>query len=123
MSHVIERFESAVQTLIGDGPVKQRLAHAYTQYLEDLQDFDLPIDENEEFCNLHTALHRFPAVGREGIVRASVQKMSPIEAGSHARTILALYRSLVAAGRRAEPLKVVDADHSEPPSFLANGGQ
>ena len=43
MSQIVERFEAAVQALVGDGPVKNRLRAAYTEYLEDLQQVDLPI--------------------------------------------------------------------------------
>jgi hypothetical protein len=117
MSQIIERFEAAVQALVADGPVKERLARAYIEFLEDLQEVELPTG-NTAFGALHTALHRIPPVGREGWVRASVQKMSPTEAGRHARTIVGLYQQLLEAPRLAEPLKVVESGAVEAPEFL-----
>lgn len=120
MSNIVERFEAAVRILIADGPVKHRLAKAYSDHLEDLQDFDLPVENGGTFSDLHAALHRVHPAGQESPVKASVQKMSPLEAGSHARTIFALYAALVAAGRRVEPLTVVEPA-KEAPRFLAGG--
>jgi hypothetical protein len=119
MSTIVERFEAAVQTLIADGPVKQRLTKAYTDHLEDLRELELPIDGGEAFTDLHSALHRVRPAGKESPVKASVQKMSPHEAGWHAKTILRLYGELVAAGRRVEPVSVIETAESEPPRFLA----
>ena len=42
VSPFAQRFAAAVQTLIGDGPVKQRLASAYSQHLAELTDTELP---------------------------------------------------------------------------------
>lgn len=120
MSNIVDRFEAAMQALIEDGPVKQRLTKAYSDHLEDLRELELPIDGSEAFSDLHSALHRVPPVGRESPVKASVQKMSSLEAGWHARTIFRLYAELVAAGRRVDPLAAVDTAESEPPRFLAS---
>lgn len=101
MSQIVERFEAAVQVLVGDGPVKNRLLAAYTDYLEDLQQVDLPIDSKLDFGDLHTALHRASPIGKIDRVRASVQKMSPTEAWWHAQTIVRLYTEVLAMERRA----------------------
>jgi len=118
MSNIIERFEAAVEILIAEGPIKQRLTTAYSEHLEDLQEIELPIDGRDAFSDLHTALHRVPPVGQESAVKASVQKMSALEAGWHAKTIFMLYGELLAAGRRVEPLTVVESTPIEPPRFL-----
>jgi hypothetical protein len=114
MSQVTDRFEAAVKTLIGDGPVKKRLITAYAAYLEDLQSVDLPVDDKSSFQSLHLALHGVMPAGRESPVQASVQKMSPTEAGEYAELILDLYRELVAEARKTEPLKIVE--RAEPAS-------
>ena len=36
MCQISDRFFSAVRTLSGDGPIKQRLVSAYQEHLEDL---------------------------------------------------------------------------------------
>jgi hypothetical protein len=117
MSHLIERFHAAVRALLGEGPVKQRLAKAYSDHLEDLQGLELPLTDNGTFAELHAALHRVAPVGKETCVKASVQKMSSSEAQGHAETIVRLYAELVA--RRGEPLKVVEPLVKAPPRFLA----
>jgi hypothetical protein len=103
MSQIVERFASAVQTLVGDGPVKDRLTLAYCEYLEDLQQIELPIRGKSEFSRLHSALHSVAPVGKIDRVRASVRKMSPGEAGWHAQTIVRLYGELLALGRSVRP--------------------
>lgn len=114
-----QRFAEAVRTLIGDGPIKQRLMRAYSEHLGDLAEAELPVGLRRDFGDLHTALNRVAPVGNEPRVRASVQKMSPEEAAGHAATILKIYVSLANTLERAEPLKVVGAP-KKPPHFLTN---
>jgi hypothetical protein len=121
MSQLAERFEAAIQALIGDGPVKQRLATAYSEHLEGLQDLELPTTAKGAFGELHAALHRVQPCGKESCVRATIQKMSGSEAARHAETILRLYVELLVQPRRAEPLKVVEAGAPPPPRILAGG--
>jgi hypothetical protein len=107
MAQLAERFEAALYALIGDGPIKQRLSRAYSEHLEDLEESELPASLRAVFKDLNTALHRVPPAGKETPVNASVQKMSFVEAGAHAGTIVQLYAELLRGGERAEPLKVV----------------
>jgi hypothetical protein len=109
-----QRFAAAVHALIAEGPVKQRLASAYTEHLADLPDTDLPPAVQQEFRALQVALTRVPPVGTESRVRASVQKMSPAEAAGHAAAILRLYVALLGHVERAEPLKVVPVPRKTP---------
>jgi hypothetical protein len=120
MSPLLDRFEGAVQTLIGDGPVKLRLVRAYSEFLEDVLDLELPVSTGEGLNELHEALHRVAPSGTETPVKASVQKMSSGEAAWHAGTILRLYVELLGQPRRIEPLKVVET--APAPQFLAGGG-
>ena len=108
------RFADAVQTLIGDGPIKQRLVSAYSQHLADLTENDLPGPVRCAFGELQAAMTRIAPVGNETRVRASVQKMSPAEASGHAGTIVKLYVELSNTLERAEPLKVVPPPRKAP---------
>ena len=118
MSPFAQRFAEAVHTLIADGPIKQRLASAYTLHLADLVDAEFPAALRRDFGELQAALSRIAPVGNESRVRASVQKMSPDEAAGHAATIVKLYVELMTSVERAEPLKVV-APPRKTPRFLS----
>jgi hypothetical protein len=117
VSPFAQRFAEAVQALIGDGPVKQRLALAYSSHLADLPEADLPAALRRDFAELQAAMSRVAPVGSETRVRASVQKMSPDEAAGHAATIVKLYVELMNSAERAEPLKIVTPSR-KPPRFL-----
>ncbi len=117
MSSLPERFEAAVLTLVGDGPVKVRLARAYTEHLEGIADSELPTALREPFAALTAAVNRVPAIGGETRVRTNVQKMSPAEAAGHAAVIVKLYTELTTQGERAEPLKVISSGKA-PPRYL-----
>lgn len=122
MSQIVERFEAAVQALVADGPIKNRLRNAYTAYLEDLSQVDLPIAGNADFGELHSALHRAQAVGKIDCVKASVQKMSPAEAWCHAQTIVRLYTQVLSmekGGRHEHEITL--ASDEKPPRFLVRG--
>lgn len=121
MSSVTERFEAAVNTLISDGPVKQRLVRAYAEYLEDISEVDFPAESGELLAQLHCTLHGVMPVGRETAVQASVQKMSSSEAAGYAAVIVGLYKDLITVGKRAEHLKIVKTaaeSDTSPPQFL-----
>jgi hypothetical protein len=117
VSPVAQKFAEAVQALVGDGPVKQRLASAYSEHLADLTENELPAGSRQDFADLQTAMTRYAPVGKETRVRASVQKMSPADASRHAATIVKLYVELAGAADRAEPLKVVPQTRP-PPRYL-----
>jgi hypothetical protein len=117
--HYAERFTKAVETLIGEGSVKQRLVSAYSLHLKDVTEADLPPASRREFAELQAAINRVAPVGKETRALASVQKMSTREATGHAATIVKLYVDLMnGLTERAEPLKVVGAPRN-PPRYLA----
>ena len=103
MSPFAQRFAEAVHTLIADGPIKQRLASAYTLHLADLVDAEFPAALRRDFAELQAALSRIAPVGNESRVRASVQKMSPDEAAGHAATIVKIYVELMKRRARRAP--------------------
>jgi len=119
MAMVTDCFADAVQTLIGDGPIKQRLADAFSTHLGEIADSDLPTSLRREFGDLQTALCRIAPAGKETRIRASVQKMSPDEAHQHAATIVRLYVDLLNGTERAEPLRIV-APPRKPPRYLTS---
>ncbi len=108
MPYLDERFEAAVSALVGEGSVKDRLVTAYLEHLDDLESDELPQSLRKRFEDIDTALHAVTPIGKEPCVRAAIRKMSKLQAGSHARTIVSLYAELVCHGERAEPLKVVN---------------
>jgi hypothetical protein len=119
MSPLAQRFAEAVRTLIDDGSIKQRLSRAYAESLGDLADAEFPAGLRRDFGELQAAMNRMTPVGNETRVRASVQKMSPDEAATHAATIVKLYVELLNTLERAEPLKVVSSP-KKPPHFLTS---
>ena len=122
MSQIIERFASAIEVLLGDGPVKNRLAAAYSAHLEDLRQVELQIPGKSQLSELHAAMHSVAPAGRLSPVTASVQKMSPAEASGHARTILRLYAELLAAdyATRSAAEAPLDPGEQRTPRFLAS---
>ena len=121
MPYLADRFEAAVSVLVGEGSIKQRLAAAYSEHLDDLEVSELPVGMRPAFSTLHNALHRVTPVGREASVSATVRKMSSEEARFHAGAIVMLFAELYRGGKRAEPLKVVASRDISPPAFLAKG--
>ena len=121
MSYLSERFEAAICALVAEGPIKQRLTTAYTEHLDDLQTTELPQGLRTTFTNLHEALHRVTPMGKEPCVKATIRKMSIMEAGSHAGTIVQIYSELVRDGAPPERLSVVNGNQHKPlPRFLSS---
>lgn len=123
MSYLTQRFESAVLTLVSDGPVKQRLAAAYAENLDDLADKELPENVRRRFADLRVALHRVEPAGSEPCVQATVRKMSVKEADRCASSIVHIYGELVRDGGPAERLSIVNGGGVKLPRFLAEQGR
>lgn len=121
MSYLSERFEVAIFALVGEGPIKQRLAEAYIEHLGDLDSREFPSDLRQDFSALYDALHRVNPGGKDSCVRASIRKMSTVEADVHAEMIVKLYSELLRNGRVNSPLSVVSKKEDKPlPRFLAS---
>ena len=121
MSYLSERFEVAIFSLVGEGPIKQRLAEAYIEHLGDLDSREFPSDLRQDFSALYSALHRVNPGGKDSCVRASIRKMSAVEADVHAEMIVKLYSELLRNGRVNGPLSVVSKKEDKPlPRFLAS---
>lgn len=115
MANYIERFEAATHFLVSEGPVKLRITQAYSKFLESLQDQELPVNVRNAVSDLHAAMHRVSPMGKETCVKASVQKMSALEATQHAQSIVRIYALLLTQSERVEPLKIVENEHALPP--------
>ena len=129
MSQIVERFADAVQALVGEGPIKNRLNKAYSVYLADLQQIELPVASKHAFGRLHSALHSGAAIGRADSVTASVQKMSPEQAWRHAQTIVQVYSELLTLEHNvrsklevaAEPMAAAEPTSNAAPNLAASG--
>jgi hypothetical protein len=104
MCQVSDRFFSAVRTLSGDGPIKQRLASAYKEHLEDLRDEQIPDSIRQKFESLREALHAVGPANGESAVHASVRKMSPVDAQRYTTSILLMLAELVRVKGNGERL-------------------
>ena len=121
MSYLSERFEVAIFALVVEGPIKQRLAEAYIEHLGDLDSREFPSDLRQDFSALYDALHRVNPGGKDSCVRASIRKMSAVEADVHAEMIVKLYSELLRNGRVNSPLSVVSKKEDRPlPRFLTS---
>ena len=121
MPYLAERFEAAVSALVAEGSVKDRLSAAYLEHLDDLETSELPQGLQTKFDDLHTALHTVRPIGREPCIKATIRKMSRLQAGNHARTIVSIYAELICRGERAEPLKAVSGKRKKAPRFVSQG--
>jgi hypothetical protein len=95
MCQVSDRFFSAVRSLNGEGPIKQRLVAAYQDYLEDLPEDQVPDSIRPKFVSLRQALTAVGPANGESAVHASVRKMSAVDAQRFATSILLMLAELV----------------------------
>ena len=126
MCQFTDRFYSAVRTLAGDGPVKQRLLEAYSDNLESLSEADIPESIRESFIQMSRAMSSAAPLQNESAAEATVRKMSAAEASHHATNIVAMFSELVRAKSTGEKLRVVsraegkDAESSVPSNIALN---
>lgn len=90
-SSLTHKLETAVTILVGHGALKDRLALAYADCLEQLDEQDLPIEVQDEFAQMTQAMHRARALPGDNIVRASIRKLSNEEAQRYAALVLRMY--------------------------------
>ncbi len=109
MNDVLDRLQQATVKLSRSGPIKDRLADAYSTFLTNVDASDIPERYRAGFVELHAALNRERPLPRESVVRASVRKMSNDEADVHATLVVqafaALARSRPTVVARRKPRK------------------
>jgi hypothetical protein len=115
MCQISDRFFSAARTLTGDGPIKQRLVSAYSEYLQDLHEDQVPDSIRGKFESLRQAVTSVEPANGESAVHASVRKMSPVDAQRYATSILLMLSELVRVKGTGERLAFVKANAPRPP--------
>jgi hypothetical protein len=108
MCQFSDKFYTAVSTLSGDGPIKERLVAAYGDNLDLIAEEDVPDIIQPRFDLLHTKMHATKPSGNENPVLAAVRKMSAPEAAACASHIVAMFSELVrvkTTGERLRPLR------------------
>jgi hypothetical protein len=95
MSTTWEQLEGAALSLARSGPIKDRLADAYRNYLALVRVDELPEVLREEFRACRDALTRERPLRGEDAVRATVRKMSSSEADELACSVVRLFAAIV----------------------------
>lgn len=104
MSTTWEQFEAAAVALARSGNIKDRLADAYRNHLALVNLDELPDALRAPLRACHEALTREPPLRGEDAVRATVRKMSNVEAEEIAASVVRLFGAAVlAAAHIAEP--------------------
>ena len=100
MSTTLDKFQGAALSLARSGSIKDRLAVAYRNYLAFVDENELPKELVAEFRALSLALNRERPLSRgEDSIRATVRKMSAVEADEVASSVVRLYGAISAEGQ------------------------
>jgi hypothetical protein len=114
MSTTWERLEGAALSLARSGPIKDRLTDAYRQHLAQLSAEELPESLRAEFRACYEALTREPPLLRgEDAVRATVRKMSSLEADEVACSLVRLFAAWVREAAREDARELLRAQLHE----------
>lgn len=119
MSNHLNRFYAAVSALAGHGNIKQRLIQAFEANLAGIEDGELPVAVKQNFADLRKMMSGVAPLNGEGRIRATVRKMSIIEADECAQMMIDLYTDMVRFEDHAQeslPLNV--GDQPVVPPFL-----
>ena len=95
MINHVDRFQAALTVLAGHGHIKQRLMNAYEENLGGIHEDELPIACKQSFADLRQQMQSVLPLNGEGPIRASVRKMSVVEASDCATSIVILYGDMV----------------------------
>ncbi len=100
MSTTLDKFRGATLSLARSGSIKDRLADAYRNHLAFVDESELPRELVAEFRALSQALNRERPLSRgEDSIRATVRKMSSVEADEVASSVVRLYGAISAEGQ------------------------
>ena len=95
MSNHVDRFYAAVSVIASHGNIKQRLISAFEEHLADIEDAELPAAIRKKFLRLRAMVTGVEPLNGEGHIRATVRKMSVVEADECSRKMLDLYTDMV----------------------------
>jgi hypothetical protein len=111
MNSAWEHFFAATVVLVSAGPIKHRLAEAYRQHLEGLDQDELPKELRDEFSTLSTSMCRVRPLRGETAIQASVRKMSDMEAGRLATRIVHMLGAIARLqGQQRPKLRAVNSN-------------
>jgi hypothetical protein len=94
MSNHVDRFYAAVSVIVSHGNIKQRLISAYEENLAAIEGPELPATVREKFSELRRRMTGVEPLNGEGHIKATVRKMSTIEADDCAHQVLDIYTQL-----------------------------
>lgn len=123
MSNHLNRFYAAVSALAGHGNIKQRLIVAFEDHLANIESDEIPIAVKQSFADLRKMMSGVEPLNGEGRIRASVRKMSVIEADDCAQKMIDLYTDMIRYEDQAQeslPLRI--GDQPLLPPFLVKSG-
>jgi len=95
MSTTCEQLEGAALALARSGSIKDRLAEAFRTHLASVDVAELPEALRAQFRACHEALTRERPLRGEDAVRATVRKMSGLEADEVASRIVQMFAAVV----------------------------
>ncbi len=118
MSNHVDRFYAAVSVVASHGNIKQRIIAAFEDNLADIDDTNLPSAIRNKFIELRAMVTGVKPLNGEGHIRATVRKMSVVEAEKCSRKMLDLYTDLVHLEGEFEESPINIGDQARIPPFL-----
>lgn len=119
MSNHLNLFYASVSALAGHGNIKQRLIQAFEESLASIEDDELPLAVQQSFADLRRMMSGVDPLNGEGRIRATVRKMSVIEADECAQMIIDLYTDIIRfEDHSEESLPLNSSDKAHVPPFL-----
>lgn len=119
MSNHLNQFYAAVSVLVGHGNIKQRLIQAYEENLASMEESEIPLAVTQSFADLRQIMSGVTPLNGEGRIRATVRKMSIIEADECAQMMVDLYAELLRCEDQAqESLPLIAGEQLSVPPFL-----
>ncbi|HVW70500.1 MAG TPA: hypothetical protein VHB68_16095 [Steroidobacteraceae bacterium] len=95
MSTTLDKLRGAALSLARSGSIKDRLTDAYRNHLSQVDESELPAELVEEFRAVSHALNRErPLLRGEDAFRATVRKMSSLEADEVASSVVRMFGAL-----------------------------
>ena len=100
MEFLTSRFLAAVSICSGELAIKQRLASAWMEHLDDINADDLPPSQRQTFVELRNAMYARKPLPDESAPCASIRKMSTQQVASYTNLIVAIYAGLLSFENR-----------------------
>jgi hypothetical protein len=114
MSTAWDKFQGATLSLARSGSIKDRLTDAYRNHLSEVAEDELPREIREQFHNVRCSLTRECPQRGEDAIRATVRKMSSLEAETIAEKVVQMLSVMArssqhARGPASAPLYLLEA--------------